>query len=389
MSEGLKELTTNQLIIQKENKRAFFLDNLKVALTCLVIANHGSQAYTSINTGWVIQQGNIPEINDQIIGLFLSINNTFFMALFFLISAYFIPASYERKTISKYLKERFIRLGIPTIFFVLIVFPIFGIIMNNGKMSATDFLLNKFFNLSSGELSLGHTWYLFDLLLFSCTYALYTYLSKNKTSKRNLSNVPGNLKIAVFISILTLVLFVVRIFFPPGYFTMFHIFEPARIPSYIAMFVIGLIAYKNNWIERITVSTAYIWGAISLVTIFLTPIIQTFVLNGKDMWAKGLTLNSFIVSAWDAILCVGLCISLIVLFREKFNFQSKILKRAANDSFAVYLLHPFVLILIQGLMINVALHPFIKCIVVIVISTILCYIICHIVKKLPYVSKVL
>ncbi len=385
MSEILKELS----VCDKKNKRVFFFDNLKVALTCLVIANHASQAYTSINTGWVIQQGNIPEINDKIISLFLSINNSFFMALFFLISAYFIPASFEHKIPSKYLKERFIRLGIPIIFFVLIIFPIFGIIMNNGRMSATDFLINKFFNLSSGELSLGHTWFLLVLLVFSSCYALYYRLVKNKKpSVRKLLEVPGNTKIIAFVLGLTIIMFIVRIFFHPGYWVIPHLFEPARMPAYIAMFVIGLLAYRNKWIERIPVSMGYIWGIISLVTILLTPVILTFILHGKDMWGKGLNLNSFIVSAWDALLCVSLSISLIVLFREKFNFQGKILKMAVNDSFAVYLLHPFILILIQGIFINVALHPLIKFIIVTIISIVLSYAVSHVVKKIPFVSRV-
>lgn len=107
------------------------------------------------------------------------------------------------------------------------------------------------------------------------------------------------------------------------------------------------------------------------------------------VWAKGLTLNSLVVSAWDAIMCVGLCTSLIVLFRQKFNHQSKVLKTMANDSFAVYLIHPFLLVPLQVLLLNVQMHPFIKFIAVSIAGTIICYALSHLIKKIPGVSKVL
>lgn len=107
------------------------------------------------------------------------------------------------------------------------------------------------------------------------------------------------------------------------------------------------------------------------------------------VWAKGLTLNSLVVSAWDAIMCVGLCTSLIVLFRQKFNHQSKVLKIMANDSFAVYLIHPFLLVPLQVLLLNVQMHPFIKFMAVSIAGTIICYALSHLIKKIPGVSKVL
>ncbi len=51
--------TTNRLTtnIERDTKRMYYFDNLKIALTCLVIAHHASQGYFSIDTGWPIQQG--------------------------------------------------------------------------------------------------------------------------------------------------------------------------------------------------------------------------------------------------------------------------------------------------------------------------------------------
>ncbi len=157
-----------------------YLDNLKTALTCLVVAHHASQCYVTIETGWVVQQPNIPEINNQIIGWLLSVDNAFFMALFFMISSYFIPLSLETKTTKQYLWERLKRLGLPIIIFMFVVFPIFGFSVSADQISFTDFLSQQYFPIPNGDINFGHTWFLFALLFFTATYVLCTRTRRKK-----------------------------------------------------------------------------------------------------------------------------------------------------------------------------------------------------------------
>src|SRR5438874_6121092 len=89
--------------------RLDYLDGLKVVLTALVIAHHAGQAYGPTGGRWPIFE---PE-RAAILGPFFSVNAAFFMGLFFLISAYFLPASFDRKGASAFLRDRFVRLGIP------------------------------------------------------------------------------------------------------------------------------------------------------------------------------------------------------------------------------------------------------------------------------------
>ncbi len=177
---------------------------------------------------------------------------------------------------------------------------------------------------------------------------------------------------------LTLLTFMIRTVFRPGYWLPLHIFEPAYVASYIAMFSFGILAYKNQWLEKIPVSVGIFWGVISGVVILLAPPIIIFRLGGYAIWAEGLTIDSLIVSAWESFLCVGLCISLPILFRQKFNGTNKILKKAAKYSFGVYLIHPFVIIPIEVAMINLPLHPMLKSILASIVGIILCYLLCHV-----------
>lgn len=309
------------------------------------------------------------------------------MALLFLISAYFLPGSFDRKGGSRYLSDRFVRLGLPLLFFMFIVFPFFGA-LKSGK-SFTDFMVNTYFNFSgNGDFTFGHTWFVGLLLIFSCAYAAYRIVKPSVALKNAALKVPGNLAIFGFTLCLALLLFATRIVSPPGDWALFHIFEPARLPAYVAMFLVGIIAYRNGWVEKISVSAAKLWGAIAIIAILLSPVIITVVGDGQDLWASGFTLASLVISTWDAVLCVGITIALIVLFRERFDSRGKILKAMADDSFVVYLIHPFILMIIQGVLLSIDVHPFVKFILAGIIGVPLCFGISHMIRKIPYVAKV-
>jgi fucose 4-O-acetylase-like acetyltransferase len=92
-------------------KRLLYLDNLKVYLTVLVIFHHAGQAYGD-GGDWAYTPSNPAEVMPWI-WHFFSVNAAFFMGLFFLISGYFVPASYDKQGASIFVQKKLIRLGIP------------------------------------------------------------------------------------------------------------------------------------------------------------------------------------------------------------------------------------------------------------------------------------
>jgi glucans biosynthesis protein C len=102
----------------------------------------------------------------------------------------------------------------------------------------------------------GHTWFLGMLLIFSCAYASYRLLMPKAGGEKPLLKVPGNVAILGFAVLLTLALFAIRTVSAPGSFDLWHLFGPARLPAYVAMFWVGILAYRNGWMKAIPVSTA-------------------------------------------------------------------------------------------------------------------------------------
>ena len=76
-------------------KRLLYLDNLKVCLTVLVIFHHAGQAYGD-GGDWAYHPSNPAEFMPWI-WHFFSVNAAFFMGLFFLISGYFVPTSFDKQ----------------------------------------------------------------------------------------------------------------------------------------------------------------------------------------------------------------------------------------------------------------------------------------------------
>ena len=133
-------------------KRLLYLDNLKVCLTVLVIFHHAGQAYGD-GGDWAYHPSNPAEFMPWI-WHFFSVNAAFFMGLFFLISGYFVPTSFDRQGAKVFVQKKLIRLGIPLL------------------------LMGGLLSVLSGKPEIGHMWYIESLLVFCLIYALIRLISK-------------------------------------------------------------------------------------------------------------------------------------------------------------------------------------------------------------------
>ena len=171
------------------SSRLYFLDNIKVILTILVISHHVGQAYGPTGGYWDFKSAyQIPLLDTYFI-----VNASFFMGLFFFISAYFFPASFDRNGPAKFIKDRLIRYGIPVLFGFLVIVPLdqyYSFITWRGgpKISFFAYLSQAFFNFgekpfqvispSWPELNFGHLWFIQHLLFYSFVYALIRWIGK-------------------------------------------------------------------------------------------------------------------------------------------------------------------------------------------------------------------
>jgi peptidoglycan/LPS O-acetylase OafA/YrhL len=80
---------------------------------------------------------------------------------------------------------------------------------------------------------------------------------------------------------------------------------------------------------------------------------------------------------WEAFLCCGMCIGLLVLFRERLGFQERWSRAMAQGRYAAYLFHVAVVVLVQFAIAGAPLSPFVKFVLVTAVSVPLTFLLAH------------
>ncbi|HET6872452.1 MAG TPA: acyltransferase family protein [Sporolactobacillaceae bacterium] len=393
--------------MNKGLQRLDYLDSLKVALTFLVVAHHAGQPYGGSGGFW-------PFVSQQTtnLGPFFAVNAAFFMTLFFMVSAYFVPASYDKKGPKRFLKDRLKRIGIPLLLgFLLIVPPLMYTYYINyrgyGYISYGYYLTHVFFGFgqpvpphwtgpSWPDVQFAHLWFLEHLLFYAVVYCLWRVIvSKIKPQRmesQNNSEFPSFTKIFVFAVLLALVTFVVRIYYPIDRWVGFLGFiqaEFAHVPQYASFFVIGMVAYRKNWLNQLPDRIGQVWLCIGVL---LAAIFYIGAYSHLFWFFNGGGFNggSLLYSFYDTLMCTGLCIGLVYLFKKKLNGTTKLIKVLAQNAFTVYIIHYPIVVMLQyafGHLQWIALAKFLMVTVLgIIISFFLSW---AIIKRIPYLGKIL
>jgi len=186
--------------------------------------------------------------------------------------------------------------------------------------------------------------------------------------------------------------FLVRIWLPVGWeFMLLHLQFP-HFAQYIAMFIVGIVAYQRGWLAELTESQARLWRWVVLGLIVLFPII--FVLGGalegnSDAFAGGLTWQSFAYSLWEQLMCVAMIVTLMVWFRTRFNSQGAIGKVMSSAAYATYIFHAPVIVLLALALREIRLDLALKFALVAPIAIGLSFVVGYLVKRLPYARDIL
>lgn len=374
--------------------RLLYIDNIRILLVTLVILVHISLTYGPVGGWYYNERSGLP--STYVLGFFVSFCLAFFMGLFFMISAYFIIPSYIKKTTSAYIKERFKRLAIPLLFYIIVIGPFLLYIQTffiaGEKVNFFYFYYN--YIIKNVVIEAGPLWFVATLLTFTLVFVAAIEIIK-KIAKNNRIIIskdvkfPQNYKLFIFILLIAIAIFIPRIWFPIGS----GIISLQPFPQYIFLFIFGIFAYINNWFEKITYKKAIFWFIILIITILLWPLIIFFsgAFEGANitLLAGGLHWQAFLYSLWESIICVSISISIIYFFREKLNFQNKFFKTLSESAYAVFIVHPLIIVPLSYLIRALELHPLIKFLIVAIIGVPLNFLIGSLIKRIPFLKKIL
>lgn len=104
--------------------RFYYLDLLRVFLTMLVFYHHSAVAFGASGGWYYISKETTTGLTQGLLSASMGIDQSYFMSLFFFISAYLMPFSFDRKGMKSFIYDRLNRLGIPLLIYSFLVNPL-------------------------------------------------------------------------------------------------------------------------------------------------------------------------------------------------------------------------------------------------------------------------
>jgi glucan biosynthesis protein C len=390
--------TAGQAAAAPQGKRLLFVDNLRILLICMVLVQHLSDTYGAAGS-WMYHD---PATADMFTSIFLSALNVIGMAagmgFFFLLAGYFTPRSYDRKGGVAFVRDRLIRLGLPWLVYSLLLQPLVSYIAHGLPGSFWSYYPVYLHRVGSMAIANGPIWFVELLLFFSLLYAAWRWLARSRPQAVSWTGaLPGSWAILGFILALGLLSFVVRIWWPQYYQP-----GPLNLPlgyllQYVCFFVLGIVAYRGNWLYKLTPRMGRNWALIALLaTVPFFGVVIPYVLGGGIGGGNaGIELGggfhwlSLAYTLWESFVIVGICLGVLVLFRERLNHQGRLARGLAASVYTVYLIHPVVLVGFAYAFSVVALYPLLKWAIAILVTLPLCFLISGVIRKIPLVNRAL
>lgn len=340
-----------EVVDRRPKTRILYLDNLKSFLTVLVLLHHTACTFCGPQNSWFIIIGNYKQPLRLVVAIFLTMNQSYFMALFFFIAAFFVPKSLTRKGVLIFLKDRFNRLGIPFIFATYAMIPLM------------IFAVAKFCDFKYKYVPMaGQMWFAGWLLLFTVTYV---WLKDGSPGPYSIAFPQEMYKIALFIFIGSIVMGICLVLLGGSFFYMPISF--GTLPFYILFFWAGVTASNSKWLvegerdsiltfidrHRTVMKVTVVVLFLVLVGVYLYFYIQNAELFEGPNALSWLLLLLLITSTF----CVFLSLLVLDVFRVYASYTTEFTKFVAAQAYTVYIIHPLVLVGLTMFYIKYVIEP--------------------------------
>jgi hypothetical protein len=375
--------------------RLFFVDHWRAGLANLVVLHHVALVYGAAAPFYYLEPPFTDPVAYKALSGFMLINQAWFMSAFFLLAGYFTPGSYDRGGAGSFLKKRLVRLGIPLAIFYFVLSPLASIGYWQMPVALTGIMAPLTWQAYPELLGMGPLWFVAMLLIFSFGFAGWRLLTGSRgvaSSKR--SAPPSYLALSVFILALAGVSYLLRNFVPMGK-DVLGFPTLAYLPQYATFFIIGAVAHRNDWFKTLPGLKGVVGFVVAVAaTVLLFPLALSgtmfsleltepagFVGNGQ--W------QSAVYALWDSIFAVGMSLAALTFFRRFLSGESRPGAFLSQQSYAVYIIHAPIIVLIAVALKEVGLGTLPKSGLAAVIIVPTCFIVAAILRKIPRVSRVL
>ncbi|MEU5861310.1 acyltransferase family protein [Nonomuraea sp. NPDC047529] len=346
--------------------RLFAIDNLRVLLTALVVVHHVAVTYGNIPIWYYSEPAT--DASGVALDLLVVFNQAFFMGFFFLISGFFTPGSHDRKGGRAFVRDRLVRLGVPLLIFVVLLRPLL-------TLGDHGMPFWKWYIVSWDP---GPMWFVEVLIVFALLYAWWRRAGRSDGRGGGAPSLKG---VVLFTLGLAAVTVLWRVPVPQGtYVPVLGLPTPYFLPQYAAMFAAGVVAFRRGWFEALPRRAARAGFAVTgVASLVLLPV---------SSLTTGLVASAA-MALWESVVAVGMIVGLAVLFRERFAGQGARGRFLSEHAYAVYVIHPLVLVAVAWAVRELHAAAVVKFALVVAVSLPLCWALAYAVRSVPGARRIL
>jgi peptidoglycan/LPS O-acetylase OafA/YrhL len=374
----------------RPRSRELYIDRLRSVMTAFVILHHTAITYGAPG-GWFYNEVKPSvAVSSLLLTFFVATNQAYFMGFFFLLAGYFTPASLERKGYAKFLADRFLRLGLPLLVFVFVLGPLTAALVtaaqSKGFWSTFGYLWNH------AVIITGPLWFAQALLMFSIAYCAWRAIAgaSIKQVERTARPVPRGRWWFVSAVAVGVAALAIRQVVPTGVNIIG--LQLGYIASYVFLFALGIAAWRHDWLRQLEWRQARAWiiGLIFSWPLLPLGIFVARTLNGagKSNFGGGLSWTAILYATWEPFVAWGLIGAWLLLFRSRMNQESTRWGWLNRRAYAVYIIHPPILVGVSLLLHSWIAPALVKFCVAGVLSCIACWLLADPLVRFPGLRRV-
>ena len=330
-------------------------DNLRIALISGVIVAHAATAYV-VDVGWYYEQRTASEISTTVLSFPILLGGLFGLGPLFVLAGWLSARTLARRGTVSFVRSRLVRLGIPLLVFTLLIDPVadyLGKLHSQPESSLADYLIDR-----TGTRDMGPLWFVAALLVFSLVYAAWRALRPvrgapsgplGSEATASAGGVGPPIRVLVLAGAVVAVgSLAVWQFWRHGTDTPLNANWP-HWPQAATMFTLGALAGERGWLEALPWPRARRMGWVALAGVFAIATLAGATIAGGDVdvMTGGPHWQAATLATLDGVVAVTWVWWMLALFRRRWNTQRPWAVRASRGSYAAFLIHPVVLVLLS------------------------------------------
>lgn len=371
-------MTSTENLVQTR-QREQWVDTLRVVLISGVIVVHTATAYVTDFAGYYYDD---ERVTNSVVSIAFALpammGGIFGLGPLFVVAGWFSVRSLARRGPAGFVGSRLLRLGVPLVFFVLLVNPLADYLGNLwdedetflGYLAVTEFSI---------------MWFVVALLACSLGYAALRSIrpltgSRPRPGMRSLVVAAsvigvGSLAVWQFTTLLDTHLLNVRV---------------SAWTQAAVLFALGVMAAEAGWYGRLSRHTENRLGQVTVAGVGLTLVLVSYTgaRDQLDMALGGLNWASASFAILYGVVSIAFTLWCLAWLRRRWPTHGPLMAKAGRGSYATYLLHPVVLVSVMLACRVVPLGAELKFVIVSVVAVPVCFAVGYAVTRLPGVGRV-